>query len=119
MTIKGPACIAGAFEHPTRKAPDKSTAQLHAEVANGALADAGLDRKEVDGYFCAGDAPGLGALSMLDYLGLKVRHMDTTETGGSSYLVHVAHAAQAIAAGRVSLVDRGAGRRPLLAVRPG
>jgi acetyl-CoA C-acetyltransferase len=100
MTIKGKACIAGAFEHPTRKAPDKSTAQLHAEVANGALADAGLDRKEVDGYFCAGDAPGLGALSMLDYLGLKVRHMDTTETGGSSYLVHVAHAAQAIAAGR-------------------
>ena len=103
MTIKGPACIAGAFEHPTRKAPDKSTAQLHAEVANGALADAGLDRKEVDGYFCAGDAPGLGALSMLDYLGLKVRHMDTTETGGSSYLVHVAHAAQAIAAGRCNV----------------
>ena len=103
MTIKGTACIAGAFEHPTRKAPDKSTAQLHAEVANGALADAGLDRKEVDGYFCAGDAPGLGALSMLDYLGLKVRHMDTTETGGSSYLVHVAHAAQAIAAGRCNV----------------
>jgi acetyl-CoA C-acetyltransferase len=103
MTIKAEACIAGAFEHPTRKAPDKSTAQLHAEVANGALADAGLDRKEVDGYFCAGDAPGLGALSMLDYLGLKVRHMDTTETGGSSYLVHVAHAAQAIAAGRCNV----------------
>jgi acetyl-CoA C-acetyltransferase len=103
MTIKAKACIAGAFEHPTRKAPDKSTAQLHAEVANGALADAGLDRKEVDGYFCAGDAPGLGALSMLDYLGLKVRHMDTTETGGSSYLVHVAHAAQAIAAGRCNV----------------
>jgi acetyl-CoA C-acetyltransferase len=103
MTIKGKACIAGAFEHPTRKAPDKSTAQLHAEVANGALADAGLDRKEVDSYFCAGDAPGLGALSMLDYLGLKVRHMDTTETGGSSYLVHVAHAAQAIAAGRCNV----------------
>ena len=103
MTIKGKACIAGAFEHPTRKAPDKSTAQLHAEVANGALADAGLDRKEVDGYFCAGDAPGLGALSMLDYLGLKVRHMDTTETGGSSYVVHVAHAAEAIAAGRCNV----------------
>ncbi|HEY8251485.1 MAG TPA: thiolase domain-containing protein [Burkholderiales bacterium] len=103
MTIKGKACIAGAFEHPTRKAPDKSTAQLHAEVAKGALADAGLDRKDVDGYFCAGDAPGLGALSMLDYLGLKVRHMDTTETGGSSYVVHVAHAAQAIATGRCNV----------------
>jgi acetyl-CoA C-acetyltransferase len=103
MTIKGRACIAGIFEHPTRKAPEKSTAQLHAEVANGALADAGLERKDVDGYFCAGDAPGLGALSMIDYLGLKVRHVDSTETGGSSYLVHVAHAAEAIAAGRCNI----------------
>jgi acetyl-CoA C-acetyltransferase len=38
MGIKGHACIAGAFEHPTRLAADKSVAQLHAEVANGALA---------------------------------------------------------------------------------
>jgi acetyl-CoA C-acetyltransferase len=35
---------------------------------------------------------------MVDYLGLRVRHVDSTDTGGSSYLVHVAHAAQAIAA---------------------
>ena len=42
MTIKGKAYIAGAFEHPTRHAPDKTVAQLHAEVALGALADAGL-----------------------------------------------------------------------------
>jgi acetyl-CoA C-acetyltransferase len=103
MSIKGRACIAGIFEHPTRKAPDKSVAQLHAEVANGALADAGLARSDVDGYFCAGDAPGLGPLSMIDYLGLKVRHVDSTETGGSSYLVHVAHAAEAIAAGRCNV----------------
>src|ERR1700752_5287408 len=99
MSIKGKAYIAGAFEHPTRRAPDKSVAQLHAEVALGALADAGLSKADVDGYFCAGDAPGTGPLSMLDYLNLKVRHVDSTDTGGSSYLVHVAHAAQAIAAG--------------------
>jgi acetyl-CoA C-acetyltransferase len=100
MTIRGKAYIAGVYEHPTRKATDKSVAQLHAEVAKGALEDAGLSKQDVDGYFCAGDAPGLGALSMIDYMGLKVRHLDTTETGGSSYLVHVAHAAQAIATGR-------------------
>jgi acetyl-CoA C-acetyltransferase len=100
MTIKGKCYIAGAYEHPTRKAPDKSVAQLHAEVALGALEDAGLSKQDVDGYFCAGDAPGLGPLSMLDYMNLKVRHVDSTETGGSSYVVHVAHAAQAIAAGK-------------------
>ncbi len=97
------ACIAGIFEHPARKAPDKSVAQLHAEVAKGALQDAGLSREDVDGYFCAGDAPGLGPLSMVDYLGLKVRHVDSTDTGGSSYLIHVAHAAQAIAAGKCNV----------------
>jgi acetyl-CoA C-acetyltransferase len=101
--IKGKAYLVGAYEHPARKAEEKSVAQLHAEVAKGALEDAGLSKQDVDGYFCAGDAPGLGALSMIDYMGLSVRHVDTTETGGSSYLVHVAHAAQAIAAGKCTI----------------
>jgi acetyl-CoA C-acetyltransferase len=100
MTIKGKAYIVGAYEHPTRKAPDKSVAQLHAESARGALLDAGLTKDDIDGYFCAGDAPGLGPLSMVDYMGLKVRHVDSTDTGGSSYVVHVAHAAEAIALGK-------------------
>jgi acetyl-CoA C-acetyltransferase len=103
MSIKGKACIVGAFEHPTRKAPDKSVAQLHAEVAKGALEDAGLTRADIDGYFCAGDAPGLGPMSMIDYLGLRVRHVDSTDTGGSSYLIHVAHAAEAIALGKCNV----------------
>ena len=103
MSIKRKACIVGVYEHPTRKAPDKSVAQLHAECAKGALADAGLSKDDIDGYFCAGDAPGLGAFSMVEYMGLKVRHVDTTETGGSSYLIHVAHAAQAIAMGKCNV----------------
>jgi acetyl-CoA C-acetyltransferase len=100
MSIKGKAYIAGIYEHPTRKADDKSLAQLHAESALGALQDAGLGKQDIDAYYCAGDAPGLGPLSMADYMGLKLRHFDTTETGGSSYLVHVGHAAQAIALGK-------------------
>src|SRR4051794_40872564 len=99
MSIKGMAYIAGAFEHPLRKAPDTSVAALHAECAKGALKDAGLTFQDVDGYFCAGDAPG-GVLSMVDYLGLNVRHLDSTEIGGSSYIAQVSHAAQAIATGK-------------------
>ena len=103
MTIKHRAYIAGAYEHPTRKAPDKSVAQLHAECARGALIDAGLTKDDVDGYFCAGDAPGMGPLSMVDYMNLRVRHVDATDIGGSSYLMLVSHAAQAIAAGKCSV----------------
>jgi acetyl-CoA C-acetyltransferase len=103
MSIKGKAYIAGAFEHPTRLAKDKSVAQLHAEVAKGALEDAGLTKDDVDGYFCAGDAPGTGPLSMVDYMNLKLRHVDSTDTGGSSYVIHVEHAAEAIAAGKCNV----------------
>ncbi len=103
MSIKNKACIAGAWEHPLRKAPDMTTPQLHAECARGALADAGLSLADVDGYFCAGDAPGLGALNMADYMGLRLKHVDSTDTGGSAPLVHVSHAVQAIAAGKCNV----------------
>ena len=64
----------------------------------------GLTKNDIDGYFCAaGDTPGLGALSMIDYLGLKLRHWDSTDTGGSSYLLQVGHAAEAIALGKCSI----------------
>ncbi len=121
MSLKGKAYIMGAWEHPTRDAPDKTSAQLHAESARGALADAGLSFDDVDGYFCAGDAPGFGGMSMVDYMGLRnVRHLDSTETGGSSYILHVGHAVQAIAAGKcqvalITLAGRprqGQGGRP-------
>ncbi|MBB3191942.1 thiolase domain-containing protein [Halomonas cerina] len=103
MSLKGKAYLVGAYEHPTRRADDISVARLHSEVAKGALEDAGLSKSDIDGYFCAGDAPGLGATSMVEYLGLNVRHVDTTECGGSAPILHVAHAAEAIAAGRCNI----------------
>src|SRR3569623_847992 len=72
VTIKGKAYIAGIYEHPTRHAPDKSTAQLHAEIAKGAIEDAGLTKADIDGYFCAGDAPG-GQRQFSEYLGLNTK----------------------------------------------
>jgi len=100
MSIKGKAYIAGIYEHPTRLATDLTLAQIHAQCAKGALEDAGLTKDDVDAYFCAGDAPGLGPMSMVEYMGLKPRHVDSTDTGGSSYVLHVGHAAEAIAAGK-------------------
>lgn len=103
MSPDAKAYIVGAYEHPTRKADDLSVARLHADVAKGALEDAGLAKSDVDGYFCAGDAPGLGTTTMAEYLGLRLRHVDSTECGGSAPILHVAHAAQAIAAGHCNV----------------
>ena len=110
--MSGAAHIIGAYEHPGRHLPDRSLAQIHADVTLGALADAGLSTRDVDGYFCAGDAPGVGPLSMAEYLGLDCAYVDSTELGGASYLAHVAHAAAAIATGRVHVALITLGGKP-------
>jgi acetyl-CoA C-acetyltransferase len=117
MTIRGQALIAGAYEHPLRVITDRSTSQVHAEVAAGALQDAGLQFSDVDGFFCDASA-GFGPISMAEFLGLRCTHVDSTETGGSSYVVHIGHAAEAIAAGRceVALITM-AGRPRSTALR--
>lgn len=112
MTLRGSACIAGAYEHPTRFAPDKSLAQLHAESALGALRDAGLALRDVDGLFCAGDAPGASTTSMAEYLNLKLSYMDGTDLGGCSAIAQVGHAAAAIAMGKCSVALVTLGGKP-------
>jgi acetyl-CoA C-acetyltransferase len=106
--------IAGAFEHPTRSAPDKSTPQLHAEAAKGAVDDAGIDVAAIDGYFTAmGNEHGeLPALVMTDYLGIEPGYVDTTDTGGAAYISFVGHAASAIRAGKCSAALITFGERP-------
>lgn len=112
LGVRGRACIVGAYEHPTRKAEDISHAQLIADVVKGALDDAGLSLRDVDGFLTDSVSPGLGAMSMVEYLGLKVRYTNTTDTGGSSYALHVAQAAQAIALGKCSVAVIAMAGRP-------
>ena len=102
MSIRGAAFIAGAYEHPRREIPDRSIFDIHTEVALGALADAGLTMSDVDAVFCDGTA-GMGTFSLVAQWGLHPSYVDNTETGGSSYLAHVGHAAAAIAAGKCSV----------------
>lgn len=115
-----PVYIVGAYEHPTRLATEQSVPQLHAEVAIVALQDAGLSKRDIDGYFCAGDAPGIGPLSILEYLGLSVSHTDSTDIGGSSPIAQVGHAMRAIREGKcnVALIT-SAGRPRAQAEAPG
>jgi acetyl-CoA acetyltransferase len=100
MSLSGKVAIAGAFEHPTRWAPDKSESQIMAECARGALADCGLALSEVDGLFAAGISMGpMGVVNLAEYLDIKPRYLDGTNIGGSSFVAHVSHAAAAIHAG--------------------
>ena len=64
-----------------------------------ALDDAGLTIGDVDGVCYAGMATGLA-----EYLGVHPRFIDGTMVGGSSYQLHVEHAAAAITAGLCDVV---------------
>jgi acetyl-CoA C-acetyltransferase len=106
-SLNGAAVIVGAYEHPGRKLPDHTIQRIHREVALGALADAGLTLADVDGFFCDATTPGLGAVDMMEYLGLQCRVTASGEMGGASYVAYVGQAAAAIAAGhcRVALIS--------------
>ena len=97
----GNVAIIGASE--TREVgvlPDRSMIQLHAEAALAALADAGLTAADVDGVATAGPLP----LEVSHHLGITPRWLDGTMVGGCSFMLHVRHAAAAIAAEEASVV---------------
>jgi acetyl-CoA acetyltransferase len=100
MSLSRRIAVAGVYEHPTRKAPDKTEFQIMAESARGALADCGLELKDVDALFGASMTMGaMGIVSLAEYLNVKPRFLDGTNIGGSSFVAHVAHAGAAIHAG--------------------
>ncbi|MGC1341754.1 MAG: hypothetical protein WA854_05485, partial [Candidatus Binataceae bacterium] len=79
---------------------DKSMFQIMAESVRGALDDAGLTIKDVDGLATTGmGMGGMGIIGFSDYLNLTPNYVDSTAIGGSSFVAHTAHAAAAIAAG--------------------
>jgi acetyl-CoA acetyltransferase len=80
--------------------PDRTMLQLHAEAALNALADAGLTASDVDGVATAGPLP----LEVSHHLGITARWLDGTMVGGCSFMLHVRHAAAAIAAGAADVV---------------
>ncbi len=89
--------------------PEKSALALHMEAARNALADAGLTKDDVDGFLTA----GYSNYDVAEYLGINPRYTDSTSVGGSSFVIHVAHAVAAINAGycEVVLITHGqAGR---------
>lgn len=94
--------IAGAAEtDQVGKLPDRSALQLHVEAALNATADAGLTLKDIDGIATVSSP---GPVQVAHSLGIVPRWMDGTGVGGTSFLLHVRHAAAAISAGYASTV---------------
>jgi len=100
-SVRGKVAIIGAAET-TRLGviPDMSGIELHAEAARNAIADSGLTNADIDGVACAGQSP----VAIAHYLGITPRYLDGTTVGGCSFMLHVRHAAAAIATGMCEAV---------------
>jgi acetyl-CoA acetyltransferase len=99
-TLRGATAIVGVAD----AASPTGVLELHgraleAAMVREALADAGLTIDDVDGVCYGGSPPGIA-----EYLGIHPRFMDGTMTGGSSYELHVEHAAAAISSGLCEVV---------------
>jgi len=109
MSLKGRVAIAGADETDRIGiVPDMTPMMMHAEAARNALRDAGIDKSEVDAVLTCGASP-MASTQLCEYLGIIPKYTDSTMTGGSSFVIHVEHAAAAINAGlcSVALITHG------------
>ena len=99
-SLRGAAAIVGVTDDvsPTGEL-DRTGRELEVAMVLGALEDAGLTLADVDGV-CHPES----AVAFAEYLGLHPTFVESTMTGGSSYEVHVEHAAAAIAAGVCEVV---------------
>jgi acetyl-CoA acetyltransferase len=99
-TLRGAAALVGVADaaSPTGELDSHGRA-LEVAMVHEALADAGLTLDDVDGVAYAGSAAGFA-----EYLGVRPTYLDGTVVGGSSYELHVEHAAAAIAAGLCDVV---------------
>lgn len=113
MSLYKSAAIAGVAESRLGSVPDATVLTLQAEAAIAALEDAGLEKQEVDGLFCAGRWGRTPQLQIAEYLGIRPSYSDGTAVGGASFLFHLGHAAAAIQAGlcEVALILYGSTQR--------
>ena len=99
-SLRGAAAIVGVADDasPTGELVLSGRA-LETAMIEHALDDAGLTIQDVDGICHATSSMG-----MAEYLGVHPRFTESTNTGGSSYEVHVEHAAAAINAGLADVI---------------
>jgi acetyl-CoA acetyltransferase len=95
--------IVGAALSDCGRVDDKSPFELHYQAAGRALADAGLEKGDVDGFASCGTGL-LAPIELAEYLGIRPNWVDSTGVGGATWEFMVEHATAAIVQGHVEVV---------------
>ena len=114
MSLRGTTAVVGVAESDLGSvAAGLTPLDLAGQAALRALADAGIDKSEVDGLFTASSYYPMAAMDTAEYLGIRPSYMDGSNVGGSSFVSHLLHAAAAIGAGlcRTALIVYGSTQR--------
>ncbi|MCZ6845549.1 MAG: acetyl-CoA acetyltransferase [Alphaproteobacteria bacterium] len=113
MSLKKACAIAGVAESRLGVVPDSTVMTLQAEAMVAALAEAGLEKSDVDAVFSSGNWGRLPQLQAAEYLGIRPSYSDNTSVGGASFEFHLGHAAAAIQAGlcKVAVILYGSTQR--------
>jgi acetyl-CoA C-acetyltransferase len=109
VSWSGSIAVAGIYESPTRRDPNRHPFEIQAECVLGALANAGMSLSDVDGFATAAalEAEGAGPFAVIElaeWIGLRPTYFDSTDIGGASPISQVGHAAAAIHAGMADVV---------------
>lgn len=110
---RGQTAIVGAATYGMGEAPGFTNMELATHASVRALAQAGLQPKDVDGLFVLTMDDTMTGLTFAEYLGIQPRITDNCRTGGSSFEIHASIAALALAAGQcdVALIAYGSNQR--------
>src|SRR5690554_5910366 len=101
------AFITGAYDTEVGELPGSSCMGLHAEAALGAVKDAGLNLRDIDGVLCAYSftEPHLMLASVFsEYLGIHPGYCAAIQAGGASACIMVMQAAALVASGQCTHV---------------
>jgi acetyl-CoA acetyltransferase len=112
--LRGTTAVVGVAESDLGEVgPHLSSLDLIGQATVRALADAGLDKSDVDGLFCHSAFFQLPPVTAAEYLGIRPRYSDSTAVGGSTFVGYLRHATAAINAGMcdVALITYGSTQR--------
>ena len=111
--LRGSAAIVGVGLAGIGEAPGKTHLEIMGEAVQKALGEAGLKLSDVDGLFSVNMDNFLVGLTVAEYLGIRPKHVDGTNVGGSSFLNHAISAASALRNGLcdVALICYGSNQR--------
>lgn len=116
--LRNQVCIVGADESDELGTlPHKSQLTLHLEAVTNAVRDAGLQVRDVDGIFTAGQH---SPATLGEALGITPRYVDGTTVGGCSFIIMVGHAVLALHHGlcNVAVISHGESGRSHVGISP-